>query len=55
MLHACAARFDVTGNLRKFWELNKASMCAEQMDDLDRPQACFIGDHEDGAYPMLRI
>ena len=24
MLHACAARFDVTGNLEKFWELNKA-------------------------------
>ena len=25
MLHACAARFDVTGNLEKFCELNKAS------------------------------
>ena len=24
MLHACAARFDVTGNLEKFCELNKA-------------------------------
>ena len=24
MLHACAARFDVTGNLEKFYELNKA-------------------------------
>jgi hypothetical protein len=24
MLHAYAARFDVTGNLEKFWELNKA-------------------------------
>jgi len=24
MLHACAAKFDVTGNLEKFWELNKA-------------------------------
>jgi len=24
MLHACAARFDVMGNLEKFWELNKA-------------------------------
>jgi len=23
MLHACAARFDVTGNLEKFWKLNK--------------------------------
>ena len=24
MLHACAARFDVTGNVENFWELNKA-------------------------------
>jgi len=24
MLHACAARFDVTGNFEKFCELNKA-------------------------------
>ena len=24
MLHACAARFDVTGNLEKFCKLNKA-------------------------------
>jgi len=24
MLHACAARFDVTGNLENFWQLNKA-------------------------------
>ena len=24
MLHACAVRFDVTGNLEKFCELNKA-------------------------------
>jgi len=24
MLHACAARFDVTGNLGKFWKLNNA-------------------------------
>ena len=24
MLHACAARFDVTENLEKFYELNKA-------------------------------
>ena len=26
MLHACAARFDLTGNLEKFYELNKASV-----------------------------
>ena len=25
MLHACAIRFDVTGNLEKFWKLNKAT------------------------------
>jgi len=25
MLHACAVKFDVTGNLENFWELNKAS------------------------------
>jgi hypothetical protein len=24
MLHACAVKFDVTGNLENFWELNKA-------------------------------
>ena len=24
MLHACAAKFDATMNLEKFWELNKA-------------------------------
>jgi len=24
MLHACAVRFDLTGNLEKFWKLNKA-------------------------------
>ena len=26
MLHVCAVRFDVMGNLEKFWELNKALM-----------------------------
>ena len=26
MLHAYAVRFDVTGNLEKFWKLNKACM-----------------------------
>ena len=25
MLYACAARFDVTGNLKNFWKLNKAT------------------------------
>jgi len=25
MLHACAARFDMTGNLQNFLELNKAA------------------------------
>jgi len=27
MLHACVQKFDVTGNLEKFWELNKALVC----------------------------
>jgi len=27
MLHACAARFDVTYNLKIFWELNQAILC----------------------------
>ena len=29
ILHACAARFDVTGNLEKFCELNKALFCGK--------------------------
>jgi hypothetical protein len=28
MLHACDQRFDVTGNLENFCELNKASGCS---------------------------
>ena len=30
MLHTCAARFNVTGNLEKFWQLNKALNKAQQ-------------------------
>ena len=36
MLHACAVRFDVTGNLENFCELNKAS-------DADASQGCAAG------------
>jgi len=35
MLHACAGRFDVTGNLENFWQLNKAT-------------AAPAADHEEG-------
>jgi len=46
MLHACTARFDVTGNLEKFWKLNNAlaycpseSFCHLRLADLPLPTA----------------
>ena len=31
MLHACAGRFDVTGNLENFWKLNKAYFSSQKI------------------------
>ena len=43
MLHACAARFDVMGNLEKFCELNKAEASASRLErsvDLSGQKMC---------------
>jgi len=39
MLHACDQRFDVTGNLENFYELNKASANFELVSHYSFP--CF--------------
>jgi len=40
MLHTCAVRFDVTGNLEKFCELNKALVSAFHRPRGERGLTC---------------
>jgi hypothetical protein len=44
MFHACAARFDVVGNLENFLELNKAYVSLNSAQALTFKANCFLSE-----------
>jgi hypothetical protein len=43
MLYACVQKFDVTGNLKKFWELNRPSACSRSKQAMLDMFRLYIG------------